>query len=453
MPDIRSTQPPILLWYGTDLRLHDHLAMHQALQQGKPILGLYCFDPRQFGETAFGFAKTGAFRAQFLRESVADLRQQWRALGSDLIVRWGLPETVIPQIHEAVGLDAVYYTCAATDEERQVEKAVAQALAIPCQGFWQHTLYAQAQLPFSIAELPELFTQFRHQVEAVASVEPPLPKPSKLPPLPADIEPGEIPTLAQLGLELPETNIDPMITFKGGESAGLARIQDYIWQQDCLRVYKDTRNGLLTANDSSKFSPWLALGCVSPRYIYKQVKQYEATRIKNDSTYWLIFELLWRDYFRWICLKHGNTLFRSGGIQNLAFPWRQDWERFAQWQAGMTGYPLVDAAMRELAATGFMSNRARQNVASFLTKNLGIDWRMGAEYFESMLIDYDVCSNWGNWNYAAGVGNDARGFRFFNITKQATTYDPQGDYVKYWCREPVGVTQRLQRSQNSSHSL
>jgi deoxyribodipyrimidine photo-lyase len=119
----------------------------------------------------------------------------------------------------------------------------------------------------------------------------------------------------------------------------------------------------------------------------------------------------------------------------MDIPWKQDWKRFEIWQTGNTGFPLVDANMRELADTGFMSNRGRQNVASFLTKNLGIDWRMGAEWFESRLIDYDPCSNWGNWNYTAGIGNDARGFRFFNINKQAQDYDPLGEYVKHWLPE------------------
>ena len=116
-------------------------------------------------------------------------------------------------------------------------------------------------------------------------------------------------------------------------------------------------------------------------------------------------------------------------------PWKEDWDRFDLWREGKTGFPLVDANMREITATGFMSNRGRQNVASFLTKNLGINWQMGAEWFESLLIDYDVCSNWANWNYTAGVGNDARGFRFFNITKQAKDYDLQGEYVKHWLPE------------------
>jgi deoxyribodipyrimidine photo-lyase len=126
-------------------------------------------------------------------------------------------------------------------------------------------------------------------------------------------------------------------------------------------------------------------------------------------------------------------------LQGLNIAWKEDWEQFQKWQEGKTGFPLVDANMRELAKTGFMSNRGRQNVASFLTKNLGINWQIGAEWFESLLIDYDVCSNWGNWNYTAGVGNDARGFRYFNIPKQSQDYDPQGKYVKHWLPELAKV--------------
>jgi deoxyribodipyrimidine photo-lyase len=189
---------------------------------------------------------------------------------------------------------------------------------------------------------------------------------------------------------------------------------------------------MLGANYSSKFSPWLALGCLSPRYIYEQIQQYETERVQNDSTYWLVFELLWRDYFRFVCTKHGDRIFRRSGLQGIDIAWKEDWQRFDCWRNGTTGFPLIDANMQELAATGFISNRGRQNVASFLTKNLGIDWRMGAEWFESLLLDYDVCSNWCNWNYTAGVGNDARGFRFFNILKQSKDYDPDGKYVKHW---------------------
>jgi deoxyribodipyrimidine photo-lyase len=197
---------------------------------------------------------------------------------------------------------------------------------------------------------------------------------------------------------------------------------------------------MLHADDSSKLSPWLALGCLSPRRVYEEVQRYERVRVRNDDTAWLIFELHWRDYFRFIAAKWGDRLFHAGGLNDLRFPWRglssqKAQAELAAWQHGRTGFPLVDAAMRELAATGFTSNRARQNVASFLTRVLGIDWRLGASWFESCLIDYDVASNWANWAFVAGVGNDARGFRFFNVHKQAVDYDPNGDYARHWLPE------------------
>ncbi|XHX76747.1 MAG: DASH family cryptochrome [Stenomitos frigidus ULC029] len=428
-------QAKILVWYRADLRLHDHEPLQAAAQAtSAQIVPVYCFDPRQFGQTSFGFPKTGAFRAQFLLESVADLRRSLRAIGSDLVIRQGFPEVIIPQLAQQLGITAVHYHREVTSEERAVETTLQQAvtaLGVSFTSFWGHTLYHPDDLPFELHQLPELFTHFRKQVEKQSTVNPALRSPTQLPPLPA-MEPGDLPQLADFGLEPPASDDRAVLAFKGGETAGLERLQHYFWQQDCLKSYKETRNGMLGADYSSKFSPWLALGCLSPRYIYEQIQQYETERVQNDSTYWLVFELLWRDYFRFICAKHGDRIFWRSGLQGIDIAWKEDWQRFDRWRCGTTGFPLIDANMQELAATGFMSNRGRQNVASFLTKNLGIDWRMGAEWFESLLLDYDVCSNWGNWNYTAGVGNDARGFRFFNILKQSKDYDPIGEYVKHW---------------------
>lgn len=437
----------ILIWYRNDLRLHDHEPLHRAIQAGSEIIPLYCFDPRQWAQetsTSFGFAKIGAFRGKFLLESVADLKRNLREIGSDLLIRHGKPEAVIPELCETLKITAIHFSQEVTSEETQVENALRHALdqhQIRAKAYWGHTLYHIDDLPFDLAAVPELFTRFRKQVEKDSSLNMALPKPSRLPSLPSEIENrlGEIPSLPDLGLTPITPNSRGVMPFHGGETAALKRLDEYFWKNDRLRLYKETRNGMLGADYSSKFSPWLALGCISPRYIDQKVEQYENDRVANDSTYWLIFELLWRDYFRYICAKHGNKVFQVSGLQGTEIPWQQDQSRFELWQQGQTGFPLVDANMRELAATGFMSNRGRQNVASFLTKNLGIDWRWGAAYFEAMLIDYDVCSNWGNWNYTAGVGNDARGFRFFNITKQAKDYDPQGEYVKHWCPELAQV--------------
>ncbi len=429
----------ILLWLRNDLRLHDHEPLHRALQQEADIFFLYCFDPRHFGETSFGFAKTGAYRAQFLLETIADLRQSLQAKGSDLIIRQDKPEEEIPALVKSLGIDAVYWHEEVTPEETAVEQNVEKALselAVTSEVYWGATLFHPDDLPFEIRKLPEVFTQFRKAVEKDSQVFPPFPTPDQLPALPSELKTpagtGELPTLSELGLE--KAAIDPkgVLAFKGGETEAFKRLQHYFWDADRLQAYKETRNEMLGADYSSKFSPWLANGSLSPRQIYAEVQKYERDRKKNNSTYWMIFELMWRDYFRFVCAKYERRIFRKGGIRGLPIDWQQDWPRFDLWREGETGYPLIDANMKEIASTGFMSNRGRQNVASFLTKNLGIDWQMGAEWFESLLIDYDVCSNWGNWNYTAGVGNDARGFRYFNIPKQSKDYDLEGKYVKHW---------------------
>lgn len=432
----------ILVWFRNDLRSHDCETLYRASEAlkntGAQVFPVYCFDVRHFGETSFGFAKTGTFRAKFLIESVANLRENLRSLNSNLIIRIGHPKDVLPELAQQLEVGSVYYHAEITTEEKAVETNLGAALKeknITYKIFWGNTLLHRDNLPFAIAKLPELFTHFRKQVEADFIVREVFPTPDSLNSLPDQLDVGELPTLESFGLIEPVLCDRAVLQFKGGETEALKRLDHYFWQSDRLQVYKQTRNGMLKPDDSSKFSPWLALGCLSPRYIYAQVKQYESERLANDSTYWLIFELLWRDYFRFVAAKHGDRLFYRSGLRNMDIPWKQDWKRFELWQKGKTGFPLVDANMRELAATGYMSNRGRQNVASFLTKNLGIDWRMGAEWFESLLIDYDPCSNWGNWNYTAGVGNDARGFRFFNINKQSQDYDPQGEYVKHWLPE------------------
>ena len=436
----------ILVWFRNDLRSHDCETLYRASQQvkqtGAQIFPVYCFDPRHFGETSFGFAKTGTFRAKFLIESVANLRESLRSLNSDLIVRIGKPEDILPELAQQYEIGSIYYHAEVTTEEKAVETnlcAILKEKNIAFKSFWGNTLLHPDDLPFAIAELPELFTHFRKQVEADLTVRKVFPTSDRLNPLPNQLDVGEVPTLATFGLIEPTPCDRAVLQFKGGETEALKRLEHYFWQSDRLQVYKQTRNGMLNTDDSSKFSPWLSLGCLSPRYVYAQVKQYERDRFAKDSTYWLIFELLWRDYFRFVAAKHGDRLFYRTGLRGIDIPWKQDWKRFEIWQTGKTGFPLVDANMRELVNTGFMSNRGRQNVASFLTKNLGIDWRMGAEWFESLLVDYDPCSNWGNWNYTAGVGNDARGFRFFNINKQSQDYDPQGEYVKHWLPELADI--------------
>ena len=428
-----------LVWHRNDLRVTDHAPLAGAAQDGSEVIALYVFDDRQFGTTPAGFPKTGGFRARFLIESVEALRRRYRALGIALVVRRGRPEELLPALVEELGIGAVYFHTYPTHDELAVERAAVARLEVPCRAVWGHTLHAPEDLPFEVSALPELFTQFRKRVEAASNVREPLAQPQSLRPVTQEVALGELPSLEDLGVVAPEPEPRAVLAFAGGEAEGTARLRRYVWEQDLLKTYKETRNGMIGADYSSKLSPWLSLGCISPRQVFLEVKRYERERVENESTYWLTFELLWRDYFAFIAAKHGTRLFRRSGLRGIEVPWKQDHARFDLWCRGETGFPLVDANMRELRATGFMSNRGRQNVGSFLTKNLGIDWRWGAEWFESLLVDYDVASNWGNWSYTAGVGNDARGFRYFNIAKQSRDYDLQGDYVKLWLPELAAV--------------
>lgn len=431
-----------LVWFRNDLRIHDQEALLRAREQSEALYCVFCFDPRWFRSTFLGFPKTDAFRARFLLEAVQDLRDSLRKLNSDLIIRVGYPEKIIPELAHYLDVSAVFCSKEVTFEELKVEDRVELLLwknKIPLKSFWTTCLFHPEDLPFPVSNLPDVFTQFRKGVEKSSKIRPVLPSPEPFAPL-NGIPLGNLPSLEELDLDSPPSDSRAVMTFKGGEQAALARMQDYFWEKDQLKVYKETRNGLLGADYSSKFSPWLALGCISPRTIFTEVKKYEQAVTKNQSTYWLIFELIWRDYFRMVAHRYGNRIFKKGGIQGkTSLNLKDNLKIFQKWAEGQTGVPFIDANMRELNQTGFMSNRGRQNVASFLVKDLQINWIWGAMYFESKLIDYDVCSNWGNWNYVAGVGNDPRENRYFNILTQAKRYDAQAEYVKHWLPELAEV--------------
>ena len=218
----------------------------------------------------------------------------------------------------------------------------------------------------------------------------------------------------------------------GGEIAALAHLEQYL-ARGLLHSYKRTRNGLMGLDYSAKWSPWLATGALSARQALAKLRACEAAPGASDGSYWLWFELLWRDYFRFLHLQHGRTLYRAQGLGPVRTT-PHDSARFAAWCAGQTGQPLVDAGMRELAATGYLSNRLRQITASYLIHDLQCDWRAGAAWFEHQLLDYDVYSNQGNWLYIAGRGTDPRGGRRFDPVQQARAYDPQGAYQDLWSR-------------------
>ncbi|MEM6965297.1 MAG: DASH family cryptochrome [Bacteroidota bacterium] len=431
----------VIVWFRQDLRLHDNESLVHALKNGTEVIPIYVFDERVFkGQTRYGFKKTGKYRAQFIIECIHDLRNSLQELGSNLIVRVGKPEEEIFKIAKKAKTSWIFCNRERTQEEIDVQDALEKnSWTVGQEVIFSRgkMLYHTGDLPFPVPHCPDTFSSFRKEVERFVKIREPLETPTeKFEPLTVSIEPGQIPTIEDFGHDPIEKEDRAVLNFKGGETVALQRLKEYLWESDAISTYKQTRNQMLGRNYSSKFSPWLAQGCLSPKVIYWELKKYEAERVKNDSTYWLFFELMWRDFFRFMGKKHGNKIFQRGGTKGVQdVDLKDDMNLLQLWVEGRTGVPFIDANMRELSLTGYMSNRGRQNVASFLVKDLKVNWQMGADYFESLLIDYDPCSNWGNWNYIAGVGSDPREDRYFNILSQARRYDPQGQYVKHWLPE------------------
>lgn len=418
-----------LIWFRNDLRVTDNAALNAAVKASTEVVPVFIIDPKFWEEDRWGQVKTGAFRTQFLLESLADLKADLEDMGGTLLIRKGEPAEVLSALAEELGARTVFATAEHTQQEVEREVQVGQRLDLRLEE--QMTMYHPDDLPFELEQLPDVFTRFRGKMEKRAEVRDPLPEPEALV-LPEGLEGDAVPSMADMGVEPKVADARGVLPFKGGATAAWARLDHYFWETKKLRVYKKTRNGLLGADYSSKFSPWLALGCISPREIHAQVREFEGEIEKNEDTYWLLFELIWRDYFRYVAMRYGNRIFHKRGIKAESPKWRTDRRTFESWCEGRTKCDFVNANMRELAATGFMSNRGRQNVASYLVHDMGVDWRMGASWFEHMLLDHDPASNYGNWIYVAGVGNDPRPNRKFNTSGQAERYDADGKYRRHW---------------------
>lgn len=426
-----------IVWFKTDLRLQDNETLIKAMEHYDEIIPVYCFDDNHFKTTNFGFKKTGSYRAQFLFESLQDLDSNLRKLGSGLIVVKGYPEIKILDLVKHYGVKKVFAKAEIASEELLTQKKVVQELEkINCDfdAVTTSTLYHPDDLPFSWDEIPHVFTDFRKKIESKSSIRKIYTKPSfiKSP----QLEPIELPIIEHLGLKAYELNCRAAFNFIGGETQAQKRLKEYTFETQAVSNYKLTRNGLIGSNYSSKFSAALAMGCISAKDIYHQVKEYEFKNGANESTYWLIFELIWRDYFYFMMKKYPRHYFTKNGIKNQVSNTNSHNKIvFEKWMNGNTENDFVNANMLELKCTGFMSNRGRQNVASYLCHDLKLDWRYGAAYFEEQLVDFDVSSNWCNWAYIAGVGNNPRNNAVFNVEKQAEEYDKNKSYRKLWLNQ------------------
>ena len=421
-----------LVWFKNDLRIHDNNVLKQALDNHKSVIGLYCFDDKIFDSNELGIRKLEVYRAKFLLESLHNLRKNLSDLFVPLEVSLKEPIAVIKLLAKKYDIKCVYTQEVWTRDEFSALEKVKTLKELKIITLYNQLLYDPPQIYKLTDEIPLIFTSFRKKIEKFVCVKEVLNLPQKARKhIAIDVNP--IPTLKELEYDEIRIPINTNFPFKGGEDSGLDRLAYYFFESRKVDNYKETRNELKGVDHSTKFSPWLANGCLSPKMIYFQLKNYEKAWGQNPSTYWVFFELLWRDFFKYTAMQYRNKFFYSGGILNKRIQWNKDVKTIKDWINGTTGVDFIDANMQELKQTGWMSNRGRQNVASYFTKDIQQDWRIGAMYFESMLIDYDVHSNYGNWMYMAGVGNDPINRRF-NIRSQAERYDPDRGYVTDWIK-------------------
>lgn len=420
-----------IIWFRNNLRTHD-ATFWNHIQESDDLIAVYCLEPESIAPTPFGWKKMEAFRAKFLLETIIDLKSNLAKSGISFYFFQESAPNVFQKLYTVFPFDSIISQQEWTSEEVGIEQKIkVQFPNLKWESYYDQFLINPADLPFSIDNLPDVFTTYRKKVELNWEVKHPVSKPIrdfKTIVLPFS---SVIPSLDELGFISVTTDERTAFPFKGGETEALSHLQNYLWEHQQITTYKLTRNELMGIQYSTKFSPWLANGSLSPRTIYHEIRKFEKEVVENESTYWVLFELLWRDFFKCVSLKYGHHLFQITGILNLKYHWDRNEKVINNWINGTTKYDFVNANMLELKHTGWMSNRGRQNVASYFAKEMEQDWRIGASYFEAFLVDYDVHSNYGNWNYLAGVGNDPRD-RKFNIELQAKNYDPFRVYRNLW---------------------
>ncbi|WP_105264426.1 DASH family cryptochrome [Pseudoalteromonas sp. T1lg76] len=420
-----------LYLFSNDLRIADNELLQRLCQHCKQLIFIYTPLNELVG------ASYNAYPKQDVSKSVCSFRGQTLKCLADELSRQGHNlyfadsiEDLVRIIREHKVSDIAIANQFGWNESLALRKLTQQVRGI---NFWHksnHTLFAKEQLPFQIDDTPDTFSRFRKLVESSVAVHPTMGSPL------------HFPTSVQCKLPLCTdiyNDLQPMGAWFS--QTATTALTSYFSSTSPSR-YKQTRNALWGDKFSTGLSPWLANGSLSARQMYMALIKYENKYGANESTYWIYFELLWREYFQWLALKQGRSLFVFKGMNHTAPKTSFYPERYQAWCHGNTEFELVNALMHQLNTSGWMSNRGRQIVASCFVNELELDWRYGAAYFEHHLIDYDVASNYGNWQYIAGVGADPRGGRHFNIAKQTELFDPDGRFIKRYGGVAVQAQER-----------
>lgn len=423
---------PCIVWFRIDLRLADNPALEAALKRGGPIVPVFIHAPEEEAPWQPG----GASR-WWLHQSLAALDGDLRAAGSRLLVRQGASLAALQGLAKEVGARAVFwnrrYEPAAIARDRKIEEAL-RSDGVEVESFngallnepW--TVQNQSGKPFQV------FTPFwRHCLAKPAPPEP-VPAPRRLP----------TPARWPKSLALDTLGLQPGIPWAAGIRAAWkpgatgARAQLDRFLSNAVLKYDEDRNRPDRVG-TSRLSPHLHFGEITPRQIWHALRRHAEAR-NIPATTWRSWQFLtevgWREFAHHLLFHFPRTPQQPLRAQFTKFPWRTNEAWLKAWQKGDTGYPIVDAGMRELWATGWMHNRVRMIVASFLVKDLLLSWQEGAKWFWDTLVDADLAQNTLGWQWAAGCGADAAPyFRVFNPTTQAEKFDPRGDYVRRWCPE------------------
>jgi deoxyribodipyrimidine photo-lyase len=402
-----------IVLFTRDLRLHDNPALDAAVASAESVVPLFVLDDRLVTGS-----HAAANRVRFLLEALEDLRSALRQRGGDLIIRRGDPVGEVIRLARDTGADGVF--CAEDVSDFAVRRQ--RKLAAACRGARLELALCPGVTVFPSGDLRpsgggdhyRVFTPFLRAWEQ-ATRRRVVAAPEKVR-LPDGVKPGELPNLA--------ARREAADTFPGGESAANKRLDAWL-RADGPGSYADVRNDL-AGDETSRLSPYLHFGCLSPLQLAETAGPGEFTR-----------QLAWRDFYHQVTAAFPAITtrdYRPGRVR-----WRDDREAFDAWREGRTGVPIVDAGMRQLRQEGWMHNRARMIVASLLCKQLRIDWRLGARHFMDLLFDGDVANNYGNWQWSAGTGNDTRPGRVLSPLRQATRFDAAGEYVRRYVPELDGL--------------